>query len=55
VVRAEEQSGLPGTRCTGALLHHLHEDHVETVLLSPPGMEMPLLDDIRHLTYGVRD
>lgn len=52
VVRAEEQAGLPGTRCTGALLHHLHEDHVETVLLSPPGMEMPLLGDIRHLTYG---
>ncbi len=52
VVRPEEQAGLPGARCTGALLHHLHADHVETVLLSPEGMETPLLNDIRHLTYA---
>ncbi len=51
VVRPEEQVGLPGARCTGALLHHLHEDHVETVLLSPEGMEMPYIHDIRPLTY----
>jgi alkaline phosphatase D len=51
VVRPEQQAGLPGARCTGALLHHLHADHVETVLLAPAGMEMPLIDEIRHLTY----
>ncbi len=52
VVRPEERAGRPGTRCTGALLHHLHAEHVETVLLSPEGMEMPWLHDIRHLTYA---
>ena len=52
VVAPEEQPGLPGARCTGALLHHLHADHVETVLLSPEGMEMPFIHEIRHLTYA---
>jgi len=52
VVAPGDQPGLPGTRCTGALLHHLHADHVETVLLSPEGMEVPLLSEIRHLTYA---
>jgi alkaline phosphatase D len=52
VVAPEEQAGLPGARCTGALLHHLHADHVETVLLSPEGMEMPYIHEIRHLTYA---
>lgn len=54
VVAPEEQAGLPGVRLTGALLHHLRADHVETVLLSPEGMEAPSLGDIRHLTYGPR-
>lgn len=53
VVAPGEQPGLPGARCTGALLHHLHPDHVETVLLSPEGMEMPFIHEIRHLTYAV--
>jgi alkaline phosphatase D len=51
LVRPQDQPGLPGTRRTGALLHHLHEDHVETVLLAPEGMEEPYIHDIRHLTY----
>lgn len=51
VVAEKDQVGLPGERVTGALLHHLHEDHVETELLSPEGMDAPLMDDIRHLTY----
>jgi len=51
VVEDEEQQGLPGARRCGALLHHLHEDHVETVLLEPEGMEVPYLGPIRHLTY----
>lgn len=36
---------------TGALLHRLHEDHVETVLLRPEGMETPSLDEVRSQTY----
>jgi hypothetical protein len=32
-------------------MHHLHEDHVETVLLEPDGIEVPYLGPIRHLTY----
>jgi len=52
VVEAEGQPGLPGERRTGALLHRLHEDHVETVLLAPDGMEAPFISQIRHLTYG---
>lgn len=51
VVNAADQPGMPGQRRTGALLHRLHADHVETVLVAPPGMEAPLHDDIRHLTY----
>ena len=51
VVEEAEQPGLPGARLTGALLHRLHADHVETVLLAPAGMTTPLLGDIRHLTY----
>ena len=51
VVEEEEQLGLPGERHCGALLHHLHEDHVETVLLKPDGMEVPYLGPLRHLTY----
>jgi alkaline phosphatase D len=51
VVEPEEQAGLPGGRVCGALLHRLHEDHVETLLLAPDGMEVPMLGAIRHLTY----
>jgi len=51
VVDPAEQEGLPGARYCGALLHHLHEDHVETLLLRPEGMAVPVLNDIRHLTY----
>nr|WP_281419442.1 metallophosphoesterase [Falsiroseomonas tokyonensis] len=51
IVDPSEQPGLPGARVCGALLHHLHEDHVETVLLSPEGMETPSLDDLRAQTY----
>jgi alkaline phosphatase D len=51
VVNPAEQPGLPGERCCGALLHHLHDDHVETVLLAPAGMEAPCLDDLRSQTY----
>jgi alkaline phosphatase D len=52
VVAPGDQPGLPGARLTGALLHHLYADHVETVLLSPDGMEAPTMAEIRHLTYG---
>jgi alkaline phosphatase D len=51
VFEEDEQQGLPGARRCGALLHHLHEDHVETVLLEPNGMEVPYIGPIRHLTY----
>jgi alkaline phosphatase D len=51
LVHPDEQKGLPGARRTGALLHHLREDDVETVLLAPDGMEEPYLHDIRHHTY----
>jgi alkaline phosphatase D len=51
VVNPAEQTGLPGARICGALLHHLRDDHVETQLLSPPDMETLLLDDIRAETY----
>lgn len=51
IVNPAEQEGLPGERVCGALLHRLHDDHVETVLLSPKGIEAPVLDDIRHMTY----
>ncbi len=45
------QEGLPGVRHGGALLHRLHADHVETVLLQPEGLEVPSMDDVLHLTY----
>lgn len=51
IVNPKEQEGLPGARVCGALLHRLHEDHAETVLLSPEGIETPCLDDIREHTY----
>ena len=51
VVHPHEQPGLPGERLCGALVHRLHADHVETELLAPEGLDIPLLDDIRHLTY----
>lgn len=51
IVHPSEQAGLPGERLCGALLHRLHEDHVETSLLSPDGIETPSLDDVRPQTY----
>ncbi|MBL6079154.1 metallophosphoesterase [Belnapia sp. T18] len=45
------QDGLPGERRTGALLHRLLEDEVETSLVSPEGMELPWLSAIRAETY----
>ncbi len=51
VVEAADQPGLPGARHCGALMHHLHHDHVETVLIRPAGLESTLLGPIRHLTY----
>jgi alkaline phosphatase D len=51
IVAPEDQPGLPGSRICGALLHHLQEDHVETEVLAPPGMESPCLDEIRAETY----
>jgi alkaline phosphatase D len=55
VVHPDEQPGLPGARLCGALLHRLHEDHAETELLAPEGLDTPFLDDIRHLTYPRQD
>lgn len=52
IVGEREQTGLPGERLTGALLHRLHPDHVETVLLTSEQMEAPCISDIRHLTYN---
>jgi alkaline phosphatase D len=46
-----DQEGLPGSRAPGALLHRLHADHVETVLLAPAGMEPVLIDDVQAETY----
>ncbi|GGC56356.1 phosphohydrolase [Siccirubricoccus deserti] len=51
VVAPEDQPGLPGERPCGALLHRLHADHVETSLLSPPGLRRHWINDIRDLTY----
>ena len=51
IVNPAEQAGLPGERLCGALLHRLHEDHVETSLLSPDEIETPSLDDVRPQTY----
>ena len=46
-----DQAGLPGGRRPGALLHRLHEDHVETILLAPEGMEAVRINDIQDQTY----
>ena len=51
VVNPAEQPGLPGTRVCGALLHRLHEDHVETELLAPAGTAIDHLDQVRAQTY----
>lgn len=51
VVHPREQEGLPGERLCGALVHRLHDDHAETELLAPDGMETPVLDDVRSETY----
>jgi alkaline phosphatase D len=51
VMEPEEQPGIPGTRRCGALLHTLHADHVETVLVAPPGVETVYFQSVRHQTY----
>ncbi len=51
VVPPEMQEGVPGTRITGALLHRLHDDHVETELLRPPGLLLQDLEAVREETY----
>jgi alkaline phosphatase D len=51
VVDPPLQEGLPGERCTGALVHRLLEDEAETALVSPEGMEWPWLGEIRAETY----
>jgi alkaline phosphatase D len=51
VVAPEDQPGLPGERPCGALLHRLHADHLETTLLSPPGLRRRWINDIRDQTY----
>ena len=52
VVNPAEQKGLAGERICGALLHTLHEDHVETTLVAPPGTVVTPLDDVIDQTYG---
>lgn len=51
VVSPGEQVGLPGDRICGALLHRLHEDHVETELVVPDGTTITLIDDVADQTY----
>ena len=46
-----DQPGMPGGRQPGALVHRLHADHVETVLVAPAGLEPVLIDDVRDRTY----
>lgn len=41
------QEGIPGERRPGALLHRLGEDAVETSLVSPAGLELHWLADVR--------
>jgi len=48
------QAGIPGARIGGALLHLLHEDHVETRLLAPPGVEAVPMETVRDQTYPPR-
>ncbi|SDB73551.1 metallophosphoesterase family protein [Belnapia rosea] len=51
VVNPPLQAGLPGERDTGALVHRLLEDRVDTALVSPEGIERHWLEDIRAETY----
>lgn len=46
-----DQPGMPGSRAPGALLHRLHADHVETLLVAPEGLQAVLIDDVRDRTY----
>jgi alkaline phosphatase D len=46
-----DQAGLPGNRRPGALLHRLHADHVETVLVAPEGLEAVNIADVQDQTY----
>jgi alkaline phosphatase D len=46
-----DQPGIPGERHPGALLHRLHADHVETVLLAPEGLESVSIEAVRDQTY----
>ncbi len=51
VVAPADQPGLPGARVCGGLLHRLHEDHVDTVLVAPEGTVVTHLEDVRGQTY----
>ncbi|MGG5821855.1 metallophosphoesterase family protein [Falsiroseomonas sp. HW251] len=47
----KDQEGIPGSRRPGALLHRLHADHVETVLIAPEGLEAVNIADVQEQTY----
>ncbi len=46
VVRAGDQAGLPGERVCGAVLHRFEADHVESALVTPPGLTCPLIHEV---------
>jgi alkaline phosphatase D len=46
-----DQPGMPGGRDPGSLLHRLHDDQVETVLLAPEGLETVCIEAVRDQTY----
>jgi len=46
-----DQPGLPGSRAPGALLHRLHADGVETVLLDAGPLAAVCIEDVRDRTY----
>ncbi|RAI58941.1 metallophosphoesterase family protein [Roseicella frigidaeris] len=47
VCEPEMQRGIPGERRTGALLHRLGAEAVETALVAPEGLDCPWLAEIR--------
>ncbi len=51
IVAEAEQPGLAGSRPCGYLLHRFHADHVETELVTPPGMERPFIHEVRAEAY----
>lgn len=51
IVAEHEQPELEGERPCGFLLHRFHPDHVETTLITPPGMQRPFIHDVRAEAY----